>query len=50
MVTAGQMALQRFDLGLGVWQLLEAADAALETAEIMMEYHQRGMERKITSW
>ena len=29
-----------------IWQLLEAADAALETAEIMMEYHQRGMERK----
>ena len=29
-----------------IWQLLEAADAALETAEIMMEYHQRAMERK----
>ena len=28
-----------------IWQLLEAADAALETAEIMMAYHQRGMER-----
>ena len=28
-----------------IWQRLEAADAALETAEIMMEYHQRAMER-----
>ncbi len=28
-----------------IWQLLEAADAALETAEIMMDYHQRAMER-----
>ena len=29
-----------------IWQLLETADAALETAEIMMEYHQKAMERK----
>ena len=29
-----------------IWQLLEAVDAALETAEIMMEYHQRAMERE----
>ena len=29
-----------------IWQLLGAADAALETAEIMMEYHQMAMERK----
>ena len=28
-----------------IWQLLEAADAAVETAEIMMEYHQKAMER-----
>ena len=28
-----------------IWQLLEAADAALETAEIMMEFHQRAMKR-----
>ena len=28
-----------------IWQLLQAADAALETAEIMMDYHQRAMER-----
>ena len=28
-----------------IWQRLEAAAAALETAEIMMEYHQRAMER-----
>ena len=29
-----------------IWQLLEAGDEALEAAEIMMEYHQRAMERK----
>ena len=28
-----------------IWQRLQAADAALETAEIMMDYHQRGMRR-----
>ena len=28
-----------------IWLLLEAADAALETAEILMEYHQRAMQR-----
>ena len=28
-----------------IWQLLEAVDPALETAEVMMEYHQRVMER-----
>ena len=28
-----------------IWQQLQAADAALETAEIMMDYHQRGMRR-----
>ena len=28
-----------------IWQRLEATDAALQTAEIMMEYHQRAMER-----
>ena len=28
-----------------IWELLQAADAALETAEIMMEYHQRAMKR-----
>ena len=29
-----------------IWQRLEAADAALETAETMMEYHQRAMKRE----
>ena len=28
-----------------IWQRLDAADAALETAEIMMEFHRRAMER-----
>ncbi len=28
-----------------IWQRLEAADAALETAEIMMEFHRRAMQR-----
>ena len=28
-----------------IWQLLEAADAALETVELMLEYHQKVMER-----
>ena len=28
-----------------IWQLLEAVDAALETAEVMLEYHQRAMDR-----
>ena len=29
-----------------IWQRLEVSEAALETAEIMMEFHQRAMERK----
>lgn len=29
-----------------IWQRLESADAALETAEAMMEYHRRTMERE----
>ena len=29
-----------------IWQLQEAVDAAFETAEIMIEYHHRAMERK----
>ena len=29
-----------------IWQRLEASEAALGTAETMMEFHQRAMERK----